>query len=192
MSVTPTKDALIVALDFEGRSRTTSRIAHCASFRHALLFVVGVHSIERSAQEDALLVLFNTAISNLVSRTKQHGPREVEMATDHVSCCRCYSATISRSVVTLLGYFNHSSRVLLCWIPRRIRHYSSRRWSSLSRYVYRSWTPHQLRRQDSSEACFLADLGCRRLGQGRNRQRVGHGCSSCFRAEPFTADVFSS
>ncbi|KAH7882014.1 hypothetical protein F5I97DRAFT_1939518 [Phlebopus sp. FC_14] len=43
MSVTPTDDALIVALDFEG-----------------------VHSIERSAQEDTLLVLFNTAISNLV------------------------------------------------------------------------------------------------------------------------------
>ncbi|KAJ7504160.1 hypothetical protein B0H11DRAFT_1709774, partial [Mycena galericulata] len=44
MSVTPTDETLIVALDFEGR----------------------VHSIERSAQEDALLVLFNTAISNLV------------------------------------------------------------------------------------------------------------------------------
>ncbi|KIJ64840.1 hypothetical protein HYDPIDRAFT_40028 [Hydnomerulius pinastri MD-312] len=43
MSVTPTEGALIVALDFEG-----------------------VHSIERSAQEDTLLVLFNTAISNLV------------------------------------------------------------------------------------------------------------------------------
>ncbi|KDQ64239.1 hypothetical protein JAAARDRAFT_220269 [Jaapia argillacea MUCL 33604] len=43
MSVTPTDDYLIVALDFEG-----------------------VHSIERSAQEDMLLVLFNTAISNLV------------------------------------------------------------------------------------------------------------------------------
>ncbi|KAJ7809088.1 hypothetical protein B0H14DRAFT_2867919 [Mycena olivaceomarginata] len=43
MSVTPTDTALIVALDFEG-----------------------VHSIERSAQEDMLLVLFNTAISNLV------------------------------------------------------------------------------------------------------------------------------
>jgi hypothetical protein len=27
---------------------------------------VGVHSIERSAQEDTLLVLFNTAISNMV------------------------------------------------------------------------------------------------------------------------------
>ncbi|EKM59291.1 uncharacterized protein PHACADRAFT_113812 [Phanerochaete carnosa HHB-10118-sp] len=43
MSVTPTDECLIVALDFEG-----------------------VHSIERSAQEDSLLVLFNTAISNLV------------------------------------------------------------------------------------------------------------------------------
>ncbi|KZV72346.1 hypothetical protein PENSPDRAFT_649928, partial [Peniophora sp. CONT] len=43
MSLTPTDDTLIVALDFEG-----------------------VHSIERSAQEDALLVLFNTALSNLV------------------------------------------------------------------------------------------------------------------------------
>ncbi|KAF8837464.1 hypothetical protein BDN67DRAFT_983236 [Paxillus ammoniavirescens] len=43
MSVTPTQEALIVALNFEG-----------------------VHSIERSAQEDTLLVLFNTAISNLV------------------------------------------------------------------------------------------------------------------------------
>ncbi|KAJ7091563.1 hypothetical protein B0H15DRAFT_836658 [Mycena belliarum] len=43
MSVTPTDDALVVSLDFEG-----------------------VHSIERSAQEDTLLVLFNTAISNLV------------------------------------------------------------------------------------------------------------------------------
>ncbi|KAF5337682.1 hypothetical protein D9757_014271 [Collybiopsis confluens] len=43
MSVTPTDSALIVALDFEG-----------------------VHSIERSLQEDTLLVLFNTAISNLI------------------------------------------------------------------------------------------------------------------------------
>ncbi|KAI0250874.1 hypothetical protein BJV78DRAFT_526274 [Lactifluus subvellereus] len=43
MSVTPTDEELIVALDFEG-----------------------VDSVERSPQEDALLVLFNTAISNLV------------------------------------------------------------------------------------------------------------------------------
>ncbi|KAG8795909.1 hypothetical protein FRC12_008164 [Ceratobasidium sp. 428] len=43
LSCTPTEDYLLVSLDFEG-----------------------VHSIERSAQEDALLVLFNTTISNLV------------------------------------------------------------------------------------------------------------------------------
>ncbi|KAI9460706.1 hypothetical protein F5148DRAFT_1276740 [Russula earlei] len=43
MSVTPTDDELIVALDFEG-----------------------VDTVERSPQEDTLLVLFNTAISNLV------------------------------------------------------------------------------------------------------------------------------
>ena len=30
----------------------------------------GVHSLERSAQEDTLLVLFNTAISNLVRETR--------------------------------------------------------------------------------------------------------------------------
>ncbi|KZT12556.1 uncharacterized protein LAESUDRAFT_753628 [Laetiporus sulphureus 93-53] len=43
MSVAPLDDMIIVALDFEG-----------------------VHSIERSVQEDTLLVLFSTAISNLV------------------------------------------------------------------------------------------------------------------------------
>ncbi|KAF8607202.1 hypothetical protein BDV93DRAFT_467878 [Ceratobasidium sp. AG-I] len=43
LSCTPTKEYLLVSLDFEG-----------------------VHSIERSAQEDALLVLFNAALSNIV------------------------------------------------------------------------------------------------------------------------------
>ncbi|KAF8676140.1 hypothetical protein RHS04_06586 [Rhizoctonia solani] len=43
LSCTPTDDYLLVSLDFEG-----------------------FHSIERTPQEDALLVLFNTAISNLV------------------------------------------------------------------------------------------------------------------------------
>ncbi|KZW03814.1 hypothetical protein EXIGLDRAFT_4132 [Exidia glandulosa HHB12029] len=43
MCVTPTTSTLFVALDFEG-----------------------VHSLERSVQEDALLVLFNAAISNLI------------------------------------------------------------------------------------------------------------------------------
>ena len=31
-----------------------------------LRHITGVHSLERSAQEDTLLVLFNTALSNLV------------------------------------------------------------------------------------------------------------------------------
>ncbi|KIM24947.1 hypothetical protein M408DRAFT_331430 [Serendipita vermifera MAFF 305830] len=43
LSVTPTRDYVVVAMDFEG-----------------------VHSIERSAQEDTLLVLLNAAISNFV------------------------------------------------------------------------------------------------------------------------------
>ncbi|KAN0134234.1 hypothetical protein V8E53_008006 [Lactarius tabidus] len=43
MSASPTEDALIVALDFDG-----------------------IHSPERSTEEDMLLVLFNAAISNLV------------------------------------------------------------------------------------------------------------------------------
>ncbi|KAI0292619.1 hypothetical protein B0F90DRAFT_1671124 [Multifurca ochricompacta] len=42
-----------VALDFEAVGQSQSR-------------TTGIHSLERSAQEDALLVLFNTAISNLV------------------------------------------------------------------------------------------------------------------------------
>ena len=62
MSVMPTDEALIVALDFEG--------CLCA---FGITYVVinrlaGVDSVERSPQEDALLILFNTAISNLVGR----------------------------------------------------------------------------------------------------------------------------
>jgi len=62
MSVTPTAEALIVALDFEGWVFCRS-----CDFLKLIIFSEGVHSIERSAQEDTLLVLFNTAISNLVS-----------------------------------------------------------------------------------------------------------------------------
>ena len=46
MSLTPCSAVLLVPSD-DGRT-------------------TGVHSLERSAQEDTLLVLFNTAISNLV------------------------------------------------------------------------------------------------------------------------------
>ena len=60
MAVTPTDTSLVVALDFEGKSNSYLRppqLSHGGA---------GVHSIERSAQEDMLLVLFNAAISNLV------------------------------------------------------------------------------------------------------------------------------
>ena len=63
MSVSPTDDALIVALDFEGELTTLVEIRLTSSEDGQ---TKGVHSLERSAQEDTLLVLFNTAISNLV------------------------------------------------------------------------------------------------------------------------------
>ncbi|CAE6454443.1 unnamed protein product [Rhizoctonia solani] len=52
LSCTPTKDYLLVSLDFEGKTKFNTACR--------------MQSIERSAQEDMLLVLFNTAISNLV------------------------------------------------------------------------------------------------------------------------------
>jgi len=58
--VTPTKDYLVVALDFEGSKFINYSNLNLYSLPPA------VHSIERSAQEDTLLVLFNTAISNMV------------------------------------------------------------------------------------------------------------------------------
>lgn len=61
MSVTPTDEILLIALDFEGITYTD-----CLGI--AIYFFLGVHSIERSAQEDTLLVLFNTAVSNLVRK----------------------------------------------------------------------------------------------------------------------------
>ena len=63
MSVSPTEDALIVALDFEGVITQHT----CVNTSSEIPCAIGVHSLERSAQEDTLLVLFNTAISNLVS-----------------------------------------------------------------------------------------------------------------------------
>jgi hypothetical protein len=51
------------------RFRRWAQIHHPLSFKVAeFLHATGVHSLERSAQEDTLLVLFNTAISNLVSQ----------------------------------------------------------------------------------------------------------------------------
>ena len=69
MSVTPTNDHLIVALDFEGMQAARASYASSRQLIWLLSSHLGVHSIERSAQEDALLVLFNTALSNLVCLT---------------------------------------------------------------------------------------------------------------------------
>lgn len=63
MSVTPTDEELIVALDFEGQANF---FPSCLSYQLPTRKLSGVDSIERSSQEDTLLVLFNTAISNLV------------------------------------------------------------------------------------------------------------------------------
>ena len=65
MSVSPTKDALVVALDFDGEIECIAP----SSFRKAQISqMIGVHRLDRSTQEDTLLVLFNTAISNFVSK----------------------------------------------------------------------------------------------------------------------------
>lgn len=62
LSVTPTDDELIVALDFEG----ICQIVLLLTLESAHTILIGIHSIERSAQEDMLLVLLNVAVSNLV------------------------------------------------------------------------------------------------------------------------------
>ncbi|TDL23181.1 hypothetical protein BD410DRAFT_839090 [Rickenella mellea] len=59
----------LVDTSFAGSAmRTTEGVwITSASLNHPIMTIrTGVHSIERSAQEDTLLVLFNTAISNLV------------------------------------------------------------------------------------------------------------------------------
>ena len=48
-------------------SKVRSHSTTCVNTSSEIPCAIGVHSLERSAQEDTLLVLFNTAISNLVS-----------------------------------------------------------------------------------------------------------------------------
>lgn len=67
MSVTPTNDALIVALDFE----SCLVVRNLTGVPTDLL--TGLDGVKRSPQEEALLVLFNAAISNLVSRSQLSG-----------------------------------------------------------------------------------------------------------------------
>jgi len=71
--------------------------------------ITGVHSLERSAQEDTLLVLFNTAISNLV--------RESHSVVIFVLLC-CVEVlfrnnfALSRDITGLFQSFQSSSSVL--------------------------------------------------------------------------------
>ena len=71
--------------------------------------MIGVHSLERSAQEDTLLVLFNTAISNRVGGyldvcTRCH--------TESTGTDRFYSEITSLSAEILPASFNPSSQAL--------------------------------------------------------------------------------
>jgi hypothetical protein len=103
MSVTPTKEALIVALDFEG----TTQSHHQFVLRNTNRFA-GVHSIERSTQEDTLLVLFNTAISNLVCLHRS-------MTTSLTSIPQVLfrnNFALSRDITGLFQSFQSSSTVL--------------------------------------------------------------------------------
>ncbi|CAE6486977.1 unnamed protein product, partial [Rhizoctonia solani] len=72
LSCTPTNDYLLVSLDFEG-----------------------VHSIERSAQEDALLVLFNTAISNLLFTPAPKSFQSSAMVLDPESNPSLFNSTLA-------------------------------------------------------------------------------------------------
>ena len=99
------------------------RIDRCARFRRLVLTVSwltpffhcslspGIHSIERSAQEDTLLVLFSTAISNLVSRSNTHGSD----ADEHRSASQVlfrYNFALGRDITGLFQSFQSSSMML--------------------------------------------------------------------------------
>jgi hypothetical protein len=102
MSVTPTDEALIVALDFEGLLVRLMVVP-------LLIWTPGVHSIERSAQEDTLLVLFNTAISNLV---RLRGCLVYSRLNVNPQVLFRNNFAMSRSITGLFQSFQSSSTVL--------------------------------------------------------------------------------
>jgi len=104
MSVTPTKEALIVALDFEGTTQSCDQFV----FSNPNTFP-GVHSIERSTQEDTLLVLFNTAISNLVCL---HRSMTRTSLTSIPQVLFRNNFALSRDITGLFQSFQSSSTVL--------------------------------------------------------------------------------
>ena len=67
----------------------------------------GVDSLERSVQEDTFLVLFNTAISNLVSLTLYVAPR-----IDYLQVLFRNNFVFSRDIKGLFQSFQSSSTVL--------------------------------------------------------------------------------
>ena len=69
----------------------------------------GVHSIERSAQEDTLLVLFNTAISNLVC---VHQSTTRSSLTPIPQVLFRNNFALSRDITGLFQSFQSSSTVL--------------------------------------------------------------------------------
>lgn len=70
----------------------------------------GVHSIERSAQEDTLLVLFNCAISNLVSYCSHDIPLHASQPALQVLFRNNFA--LSRDIAGLFQSFQSSSSVL--------------------------------------------------------------------------------
>ena len=110
MSVTPTHDALIVALDFEGESpRSSSYGSDALTY---VMAIPGVHSIERSAQEDTLLVLFNTAISNLVCPIHLCGVCKAVRSPYNVQVLFRNNFAMSRDITGLFQSFQSSASVL--------------------------------------------------------------------------------
>ena len=107
MSVSPTDDALIVALDFEGELGATCRQPSGTYFWRT----TGVHSLERSAQEDTLLVLFNTAISNLVSKSHL-AITAAHLNFRHMQVLFRNNFALSRDITGLFQSFQSSSSVL--------------------------------------------------------------------------------
>ena len=80
--------------------------------RFTSFLFLGVHGIERSAQEDTLLVLFNTAISNLVSRCGIHRGRDTDRRRFALQVLFRNNFALSRDITGLFQSFQSSSTVL--------------------------------------------------------------------------------
>ena len=85
-------------------------MSHYSQLPHFTFFLsLGVHSIERSAQEDTLLVLFNTAISNLVSGRNAY---QGVLTNDLSQVLFRNNFALSRDITGLFQSFQSSSTVL--------------------------------------------------------------------------------